>query len=362
MVATTNDLYVPASEADMSAMPEWIWRGLNAFAVHSLFHTANLFDMMRAESTERTTDVEIARDITYSSSHTSWRKLDVWRPATAREDDALRPAVLFIHGGGFRTMSRKTHWYFARALARMGYVVFSIDYRLGPEHPYPAGIKDAARALTWVNNHAVEHGADVERMVFAGESAGGNLATSLALMTCYERPEPWANRVYQLGITPKAVLPMCGLLQVTDPHRYARAGASKLVMFPLEDAAKSYVPEHVRRADHSLDMADPLLWLEQGQAPKRALPPMFATVGTKDPLVEDSERLVRAVERLGGRCEMNTYRGGSHSFMAFMWTRKARQCWRDMRTFLDDTVPATSSPRTTPDSSEAAPAPAQAAG
>ena len=324
----------------MAQMPEKLWRGLNAFAVHSLFHTMNLFDRMSAPQTERIERVEIARDLSYGPDATDrWRKLDVWRPAEPA--CAPRPAVLFVHGGGFRTMSKRTHWAFARALARMGYVVFTIDYRLGPEQPFPAPLQDVAEAYLWVLEHASAHGADASRLVLAGESAGANLISALSWMTCQRRPEPWAQRVFEAGVVPQAVLAMCGILQVSDVARFERAGAPRLVMGPLRDAQQSYLPGGAAPSwsRRELELADPLVLFERDEPLERELPAFFAPVGTKDPLVEDARRLEQALTRHGATCQAPVYEGGAHSFMAFMWTERARQCWRDVRAFLDRFAP-----------------------
>lgn len=93
-----------------------------------------------------------------------------------------KPAVLFIHGGGWVVGSPDTHDGIAAEIAdRVGAVVVSPDYRLAPEHPYPAALDDCAAVLAWMVNQADALGIDAARMAIAGDSAGGNLATALAL-------------------------------------------------------------------------------------------------------------------------------------------------------------------------------------
>src|SRR5690606_5988723 len=120
-------------------------------------------------------------------------RLDVYRPAHA---EGPRPVVLYVHGGGFRILSKETHWLMGLYFARRGYVVFNIGYRLAPKHPFPAALEDSADALGWVVQNAHRYGGDPTRLVLAGESAGANLVTSLTLACCYRREEPYARRVF----------------------------------------------------------------------------------------------------------------------------------------------------------------------
>src|SRR5439155_15283557 len=89
--------------------------------------------------------------------------------------------VVYIHGGGWSLGSVNTYDSITRALAqRVPAVVVSVDYRLAPEHPFPAALQDAAAALGWVLSNARELGGDPRRVAVAGDSAGATLATVAA--------------------------------------------------------------------------------------------------------------------------------------------------------------------------------------
>ncbi len=105
----------------------------------------------------------------------------------AEPDDALRPGVVFYHGGGFVLCDIESHDGFCRAMSRhTDSVVVSVGYRLAPEHPAPAAAMDAYAAFEWVAGHAAELGVDSHRIAVAGDSAGGNLAAVTAIL-CRER-------------------------------------------------------------------------------------------------------------------------------------------------------------------------------
>jgi len=98
-------------------------------------------------------------------------------------DTALRPAVLYIHGGGFCFGSVEFEHLGARRTAfETGALVVSVEYRLAPEYPFPAGIEDCYAALTWLAGSAEELGVDPVRIAVLGQSAGGGLAAGLALL------------------------------------------------------------------------------------------------------------------------------------------------------------------------------------
>jgi acetyl esterase len=225
----------------------------------------------------------------------------------------------------------------ALAFARRGFLVFNISYRLSPRFPFPAAVTDACAAYEWVVRHAPAYHGDLSRFVIAGESAGANLATTLAIAACYERPEPYAKRVFATGVVPKVVLPACGILQVSDPGRFARR--KKLpswVSDRIHEVSDSYLRGHDGAPP---ELADPLLILEQAKAPARPLPPFFAACGTADPLLDDTRRLQRALDSLGVECETRYYTGEPHAFHALVFRKNARDCWTHTYDFLDRHLP-----------------------
>jgi len=289
--------------------------------------TSSLFKAMPV-SHPRLHGVEVIRDRTYGPRRE--HGVDIYRP---RRRAGPLPIVLYVHGGGFRILSKDTHWVFGTMFARRGYLTFVVDYRLAPAHPFPAAVEDTVTAWRWVLAHAAEFGGDPSRIVIAGESAGANLVTSLALATCTPRPEPWARAAFEAGVVPKGVVASCGVLEVSNIDRFHLKGTlGRFVQDRLEEISADYLGE--LDDPIALELADPLAWLEKKPVFERPLPPFFAPCGTADILVDDARRLTRVLGELGVSCDAPEYPGGIHAFHAFVWTSLARRCWRDTYGFV----------------------------
>ncbi len=280
-------------------------------------------------------NVELIRDVPYRDTGLPEHRLDIYRPLG--HGSGPLPIVLYVHGGGFRILSKDTHWIMGLAYARRGYLVFNISYRLAPRSPFPSAIEDVCEALSWVAANAGRYGGDSSRIVLAGESAGANLVTSLALATSYRRPEPWARRVFEAGIRPRAVVPACGVFQVTEPERFRRRwpDMSAFIYDRLLEVSQAYLGDAMAHRPGEHDLADPLVFFERGERPERPLPPFFAPCGTRDPLIDDTKRLKRALDGLGVECEVEFYPGELHAFHAIVFTPNARRCWAKTYAFLD---------------------------
>ena len=280
-------------------------------------------------------NIEVLSNIPYSRTGMREHLLDVVR--TKNRKDMLAPTVLYVHGGAFRILSKETHWGQALAFARKGYVVFNINYRLAPKHPFPAALEDVSTALQWVYSHAEQYGADPKQIIFAGESAGANLITSLTITTCWQRPERFARKVFDKEIVPKAIIPMCGIYQVSDIARFRKKNYGFWLMDRLEEVGQSYLSHDTVHHVGAFDLADPVVFFEHAEnAPVRPLPPALATVGTKDPLLDDTRRLERAYKRHGGRIVTGYYAGEIHAFQAMLWRPQAQHFWRATYAFLDE--------------------------
>ena len=132
-----------------------------------------------AQSTPPTVDVQ--RNVQYGVANGKPLLLDVYQPAS-RADDSSRPAVVLIHGGGFRVGDKGSWEPEARRVAEKGWVAFSVNYRLDEPTAFPAEVEDVQAAVRWVREHAGDYGIDASRIGAVGESAGGTLAAMLATL------------------------------------------------------------------------------------------------------------------------------------------------------------------------------------
>jgi acetyl esterase len=277
--------------------------------------------------------VERVSDVAYMHDARPEHRLDLYRPRNVR---GSLPVLVYWHGGGFRILSKETHWKFGLRFAEAGYLVVVPNYRLAPAHPFPAALEDAASAWEWVCAHAAEYGGTPGDVVLAGESAGANVSTTMAWLCCHERPEPWAKAVFDAGVVPRAVMPACGLLQVSAPERLDDAAMASFVTRArmrrvFDDTLR---PSLEGASGIANDLADPLLLLEGRSATSRPLPPFFVTCGGADVLLDDSRRLIRALEARRTAGAMRSYPNQVHAFQALGIGAAAEQWWVDTLAFL----------------------------
>jgi len=315
-----------------------VYRKIFMWTISTVFECAAALRNQLPRFRPQKNGVRVESNIAYRSTGEAAHLLDVYRPVDV---DGPLPIVLFIHGGGFRIFSKDSHRVLAMEFARHGAVVFCINYRLAPMHPYPAAARDVCEAYRWVVEHGHRFGGDPTRVAVAGESAGANLSTVIAIAACYRRPEPWARAVFDLGVVPRAVVPANGILQVSDPRRFQRSGASSLFTQPVIDACcANYICGNpsadiptVTPHPKGHGLADPLCVLES-TTPDRTLPPFYISCGTADPILDDTLRLGKSVRKHGSVAVVATFPKMGHSFHVSMLGRAAERCWSETHAFL----------------------------
>jgi acetyl esterase len=221
-----------------------------------------------------------------------------YRPQGSTAQQILRPLV-YYHGGGHTIGDLDTHDTLCRELCnKSGYAVFSVDYRLGPEHKFPAAVDDSWSALQWIASNAADVLIDAEQLAVGGDSAGANLAAVMAL-TARDKGGP--RIVYQLLIYP-----------VTD-FRYATAsqksnGAGYLLTREVIDYfTANYLPSDANRLDWRIS---PALASDFS-----GLPPALVLTAGYDPLLDEGREYADKLQAGGTQVEYVCYPGQIHGFI-----------------------------------------------
>jgi acetyl esterase len=215
-----------------------------------------------------------------------------------RVDGALLPALVYLHGGGWTIGDLDTHDVLCRSLCNQsGMVVVSVDYRLAPEHAFPAAYDDALAAFLWVAEQASALGVDGKRLAIGGDSAGGNLAAAVSLALRNQPVCPY----YQLLIYP-----------ATDMRRVAPSHTSNgqgylLTKDTMTWFADHYVPDH---SDYTDWRASPLL----ARSLAGAAPALVLTAGF-DPLRDEGLQYADALSAAGVPTEYICFERQIHGFI-----------------------------------------------
>ncbi len=216
--------------------------------------------------------------------------LRAYHPLGAARTEAL-PGVLYLHGGGWTIGDLYTHDSLCRRLAHTARVrVVAVDYRLAPEHPFPAAVHDAACALRWMAAQAARLGIDPCALGVAGDSAGGNLAAVLALMS---RDAAEAGDGALPRLAHQALLyPVTDLAAATPSYARVTTGLP-LTAATMHWFIGHYMPDAQARSDWR---ASPL------QAPSLAgTAPAFVLTVTHDPLCDEGVAYVQRLSEAGVR-------------------------------------------------------------
>ena len=225
-----------------------------------------------------------------------------WPPIAAHDN---LPVVVFYHGGGWCLGDLETHEAVARAHAvEAEAIVVSVDYRLAPEHPFPAGIDDSWAALRWVGEHAAELGGDPNRIAVAGDSAGGNIS---AVMTQLARDNGGPPLVFQLLWYPSLTA------DLSLPSYTENADAPMLDHDVIAALVSWYVPD--------MDISDPTA-LPSTLAPANAtdlsgLPPAFIGTAEHDPVRDDGARYAELLRAAGVPVELSNEPTMAHGYASF---------------------------------------------
>jgi acetyl esterase len=240
--------------------------------------------------------LESAKDIAIPAPHGAI-PARLYTPKTLRKNNGLAPCLVFFHGGGWVIGNIETHDVVCRKLAHEGkLLVLSVDYRLAPEHRFPAAVEDAITATQWAADNAKDYGIDASRLMVGGDSAGGNLA---AVVTLAARDSNGPKLAGQVLIYPG-----------TD---FSRSSASH------KDPTTSILLTHsviTWFMDNYIGDADANDWRA---SPARAksfagLPPAYVLTAGGDPLCDEGIEYAERLKQAGVPVAYRHFPGQFHGF------------------------------------------------
>jgi acetyl esterase len=209
------------------------------------------------------------------------------------------PVLVYFHGGGWVIGDLETHDDMCRRLTNgAGCVVVSVDYRLAPEHKFPAAVEDAYAATKWVAEHAGEINGDAGRLAIGGDSAGGNLT---AVVTQLARDQKGPHLIFQLLIYPA--------MDFTATEMVSRLEYSQGYALITEDM--DWFTDHYlnSREDYLNPLASPMLIKSFED-----LPPALIITAEYDPLRDEGEEYGHKLQEAGVSVTISRYDGLIHGF------------------------------------------------
>ena len=216
----------------------------------------------------------------------------LYRPSS----DTNLGLLVFFHGGGWVIGDLNSHDGVCRSLAnKSGHVVLAVDYRLAPEHKFPAAYDDCADALRWAHDHAASIGVDKTRIAVGGDSAGGNLAAAVALAEVVPLR-------FQLLIYP------CVDMTMKSPSIDENATAPILTKSVMTWFVNNYIRDS---ADYKNIKASPIV---ADDALLKCMPPALVVTAQFDPLRDEGEAYGKRLVENGVNCTITRFNGAFHGF------------------------------------------------
>jgi acetyl esterase len=239
-------------------------------------------------------ELESARELSIPAPHGSI-PARLYTPKRLRKTAGLAPCLVFFHGGGFVIGNLDSHDVACRQLAHEGeLIVLSVDYRLAPEHKFPAAPEDAVAATKWVAANAEQLGVDPARLFVGGDSAGGNLA-AVAAIALRETGPRLAGQVLIYPATDFAM-----------NHPSHREPETSLLL--THSVIKWFIDHYMGDADRNDWRASP------ARAKLAGLPPAYVLVAGADPLRDEGNEYAERLRQAGVAVTYRLFPGQFHGF------------------------------------------------
>jgi acetyl esterase len=255
-----------------------------------------MFRETRPASTPPAPQIGAVRDVLAEGAQAI--PVRVYRPAGVADSRRL-PVLVYFHGGGWVIGDLETHDVLCRQLtAEAGVSVIAVDYRLAPEHKFPAAVDDAWSATRWIAAHAAELGVDADRLAVGGDSAGGNLAAVVALLA---RDAGGPRIALQILLYPVTDL-------LSESQSYADLADGYML---TRDSMRWFRAQYLAKEEDAADWrVSPL------RAPSLAgLPPALVVTAGYDPLRDEGEAYARRLREAGVNVDAVSFGGMIHGFV-----------------------------------------------
>lgn len=250
--------------------------------IQVFWETVRISDNKRLAAQQPSTGLKEVNNIPYGDSYTRLKLLDVYYPEGTSADDRL-PIVIDVHGGGWYYGDKELNKNYCLAIAKRGYCVFNISYRLVPDVTMPIQLQDVMQALKWIKNNAAKFPCNPDKILLTGDSAGGQLALyagalckSKMLRNIFETVDP-------------GFVPDC--LGLTCPVAYLKPAGGYMGINALTVVGRDYKK---RKYASYLD-ADNILQ-------ETEIPPVFLLTSSGDGVgLEPTIKLFRDIEKTGNK-------------------------------------------------------------
>lgn len=266
--------------------------------------------------------LRVKRNISYYGRLRKSHKLDIYRPRTIT---APLPVIVFVHGGGWVMGNKFERRDIARELAAQGYVVAVINYRLSPEHRFPAGVIDGLRAMEWVKNNIAAYEGDATKTTLIGDSSGAHIAACMAAAATSKKLCAGLGVSFDVTAAAKKLVLYYGVYNLRTSQNVRRKY--------FKTYAKAYLGTFDFDNYKYLDAVSPIEHLSA------TYPETLLIASEADPLGGQSTEMAQAIADNGGKArllmlEKSDYPEATHGFIADAATPHARIAFATVCQFL----------------------------
>lgn len=260
------------------------------------------------------------KNLTYVSYGKRDLQLDLYAPATTMEES--RPAIVLVHGGGWRYGERENLTALAQLLALRGYVTATISYRLADEAKYPAAIHDVKAALRWMRMNADRYGIDPEKIAVGGGSAGGQIASLVGMTNDMPEFDPQASSSL-FSSSAQVIINIDGLSDFTSEE--ARKYEDDPAKTP--SAAGFWFGGSYREKAALWHQASPITYV------RKAMPPVLFINSSRERFSVGRDEMLAKMQKLAVPHHVETFPNSPHGFWLLVpWVKPTAKIMAD---FLD---------------------------